>query len=148
MRVFTSHMTRGATGALMIHGILLFLVGLWAFAESLNYVKHPYGTPAWRIYPAVGGWAMTIIVGAAIAVLGMFRLRKPFDGSASTGLPPVFKGLFVAEAVLVFGFGGMILDTGEMARRMFFGCLILNLNLLLLWLFRRRPREELGPKIV
>jgi len=140
MKVFTDRMTRGAMWVLLIHGVLVFLIGIQLFAKSLYYVKNQYGTPVWRIFPAVGGTALAVVVGAAIAVLSGLRLRKPFDGSLAKGLSPTFKTVFAAEVVLVFIFGSMILDCGETAGRMLLCCVALNL--LLLGLFGKGPRLE------
>ena len=130
MKVFTDRVTRGTVLALLVHSILLLLIGAWLFCESLRYLKHPYGTPVWRIYSAVGGWGVAIVAGMIIVVLATLRLKKPFDGLAAASLSRIFKTLFVAEVVVVFVFGGMILDGGETQGRMLLWSLVLKLILL------------------
>ena len=73
---------------------------------------------------------MAVLAGAAIATFCKLRQRRSFDGSAAACLSATFKTLFVAEVVDVFGFGSMILDCGEMARRMLLWAVVLNLFLL------------------
>jgi hypothetical protein len=139
MKIFTDRMTRWVTIALLVHGILSFLIGILVFAESLNYLKHPWGTPAWRIMPPLGGSVVAIVVGAVITLLCAGRLKKPFDGLISKRVLQNFKTLFVAEAFVVFFIGSMILDGGELRWRMLLGSL--SLNLLLLGIFGGRSNS-------
>jgi hypothetical protein len=142
MKLFTDHMTRGTSIALLVHGILLTLIGIWFFALSVEFIKNPRGVkaPAWRLYTAAAGWGSAVGAGAVIAVLTTIRLARLSD-NRTPGLPRALKAIFVAEFVVVFIFGGMILDGGEQQRWMLLWTIALNFGLL--GVFGRSPKREL-----
>lgn len=144
MKSFSDRMARWVAIALLIHGGLVLPAGIWLFQNSLDFLKHPGGEPHWRIFAALGGAALAIVVGAAIVVLSLARLLKPFEWFVAKEMLHNFETLFVAEAVIILFGGGLILDGGVIMRGMML--LSLMLNLLLLGIYGGRSSMEVRRK--
>ena len=132
MKAFAGGMTRGTTLALLVHSVVLTLAGVLLLDTAREFVRHPRGSgvPLWQLHVARAGWAAALGAGLLVTALSGARLLKPFDGPANAGLSRHFKTLFVFEGIVVFLFGGMILDCGETAGRMLLWTLVLNLLVL------------------